>query len=287
MNNLTRNAIPCLLAAGGLVLSFSTFNSATAGDVPEVSADNIGPVAAAGIPGLFGKGKAKAKGEAKGKAKGEAKGAAKATAAPAPEPNLELRAGLGCIDGFLPTDVQKGTMREYDVKEGMNVSQRSGFMDRAPVEMTNGCFLGELKPSECFAFTVKSEKYAALGNSNDWEVQCVYSDDPGAGAIGNKDEYPYSVDRMPGKAMMLLCGHSEGDAYECDEGSNSARGGVWQKKLEATGKEQLGFCNNELTKQSVTYDTDQYPSGRWVYCQYYNKQSKKNLFGYEFLQTTR
>jgi hypothetical protein len=282
LKNLTRTALPCLLAAGSMILGFSTFSAATAGDVPTASTDNMGPVVAAGFPGLPG-----LRGKGKGKAKAEA-----AAPVPPPEPNPDLRAGLQCIDGLVPGDVQVGVMREYDVKEGMNTSQRTGFLDRKPADVSNGCFLGELQPAGCFAFTVDQKKYEALGNSNDWQVQCVYSDDPGAGAIENKDEYPYQVDSMPGKAMMLLCGHTEGDGYECDEGNNSGRSGVWQKKMEAQGKQQLGFCTQVYSKQSLpyidnTHDDGKYASGRWVYCQYYNKQSKKNLFGYEFLQTSR
>jgi hypothetical protein len=276
---LNRSPFLLLVAAGGLSAALSAPAPAQAGDASPVAAkasEGSEPIAAGGLQGPFGK-------KGGGAAKEEA---AKAPAA-APEPNQDLRARLQCIDDFKPTDVQGGVVRDYDVTEGMSVSQRTGFLDRKPQEMTNGCFLGELQPPSCFAFTVDSEKYAALGNSNDWELQCVYSDDPAAGMITNKEEYPYSVDRMPGNQMMLLCGHGEGDAYECDGGSNSGRSGVWKEKLEKEGKEQLGFCVNEYVKQSVVYDTAAYPGGRWVYCQYYNKQSKKNLFGYEFLQKTR
>jgi|GEM_PF-2540363 len=282
MNLINRYTLPSLLAAGGLVLTLSATNTATAGDTapaietPTQNAD--GTLAQFRIPGLT-----KKKGDKADKgAKGEP-----AKAAPPPEPNLELRAGLQCIDGVKPMDVQRGVKRDYDVKEGMSVDQRSGFMDREPVTMTNGCFLGELQPNTCFAFTVNEAAYTALGNSNDWAVQCVYSDAPGDGALENKGEYPYQVDNMPGKEMMLLCGHDEGDAYECAEGSNSSRSGEWDKKLDKDGKIQLGFCINTKPYQELSYNKDDYPSGRWAYCQYYNSKTKKNMFGYEFLQTHR
>jgi hypothetical protein len=277
LNSLSRYACLSLVVSGGLILALSTSQEAVAGgeSQPEVVTEGQEDDRLAGLQDLFKK---------KDKKK---KGKEPAAPAAAPDPNPELRAGLQCIDGIAPQDVQMGVMREYDVKEGMKVSQRSGFMDREAVTMTNTCFLGELEPAHCFAFTVDQAKYESFGNSNDWEVQCVYSDDPGAGAIENKDEYPYSVDRMPGKAMMLLCGHDEGDAYKCDSGNNSGRSGVWQKMLEAEGKEQLGFCSGEYVKQALTYDVSKFPGGRWVYCQYYNSQTKKNLFGYEFLQKVR
>ncbi len=208
--------------------------------------------------------------------------------APAPEANLELRAAISCIDDLVPGDVTRGVMRDYDVKEGMKTSQRSGLMDREAVELSNTCFLGELQPRDCFALTVNEEKYTSLGNSNDWEVQCVYADDPSSGAIGNKSEYPYSVDRMPGKAMMLMCGNPDGDPYECAEGSNSARGGLWKEKMTAQGKVQLGFCAGEYAHQELpNYDHKDYPGGRWVHCQYYNNTSKKSMFGYDFLQRVK
>ncbi|MCO4770067.1 MAG: hypothetical protein KDA24_08570 [Deltaproteobacteria bacterium] len=279
MNFINRFTLPSLLAAGGLFLGFSASNNAVARDAaPEVAVPTQnaeGTLAQFKIPGL---------GKKKG---GKAAKEEPAKAAPPPEPNPELRAGLECIDGLTPMDVQRGVRREYDVKEGMSTDQRTGFMDREPVEMTNGCFLGELQPNTCFAFTVNEKKYTELGNSNDWSVQCVYSDDAGAGALENKGEYPYQVDSMPGKEMMLLCGHTEGDGYECAEGSNSARSGEWDKKLDKEGKIQLGFCINTKAYQELSYDKDDYPSGRWAYCQYYNSKTKKNMFGYEFLQTHR
>jgi len=278
VNIVSRYTLPALLAAGGIFLGLSLTNPATASDVSpeaEVSTQGIdGTLAQFKIPGLSKKGGKKGKSEP-------------AKVVPPPEPNLDLRAGLQCIDGFKPMDVQRGVRREYDVKEGMSTDQRTGFMDRESVEMTNGCFLGELQPNTCFAFTANESKYAELGNSNDWAVQCVYSDDPGAGALENKGEYPYSVDSMPGKEMMLLCGHTEGDGYECAEGSNSSRSGEWDKKLDKEGKVQLGFCVNTKAYQELSYDKDDYPSGRWAYCQYYNSKTKKNMFGFEFRQTHR
>ena len=210
-----------------------------------------------------------------------------AEAAPAPEANLELRSAISCIDDLVPGDVQRGVMGDYDIKEGMKTSQRSGLLQREPVEPSNTCFLGELQPRECFAITVNEEKYKSLGNSNDWEVQCVYSDDAAAGALENKSEYPYNVDDMPGKAMMLMCGNPAGDEHECAEGSNSARSGLWKEKMVAEGKVQLGFCAGEYLYQELTYDHKAYPGGRWVHCEYYNNTSKKSMFGYDFLQRVR
>ncbi len=137
MRTLVRSPLFSLLAAGSLSLVLSAPQSAQAGDSSTPTAANEGSelLAAGGLGGLFGK---------KGAAKGAAKAEAEAAPAVAPEPNADLRAKIQCIDDFKPTDVQSGVVREYDVTEGMSVSQRSAFLDRKPQEMTNGCFLGEL-----------------------------------------------------------------------------------------------------------------------------------------------
>ena len=206
---------------------------------------------------------------------------------PAPEPNPELRETvLSCIDGFAPQDVQIGRVGKYKFTEGVNTQERTGFLDKKPLEMTNGCFFGVLQAEQCVAFTVDSKKYAELGNSNDWDVQCIYSDAPGEGAVKNKSMYSYSVDRLSPYYFMLMCGHDQGDGYECAEGSNSMRGIKWREKLEKEGKEQLGFCINRVAYQELSYKKQDFPKGRYLYCQYYNTKSKKSLFGYEFLLET-
>lgn len=206
---------------------------------------------------------------------------------PEPMPNAELRTSLlKCNDTVKPMDVQSGRVGQYKFTEGMATSERTGFLDRKPVTMTNGCFLGEMKAGDCFSWTVDEKKYAALGNSNEWEVQCVYSDKPGDGVIKNKSEYPYTMDRLNPHYFMLMCNHDQGDGYECLEGSNSMRGGKWREKLKAQGKVQMGFCANKYAYQETTYEDKEYPKGRWVYCQYYNKKSNQSMAAFEFLQTT-
>ena len=208
---------------------------------------------------------------------------------PPPEPNPELRASLlKCNSSVTPTDVQTGVVGKYKFTEGMATSERTGFIDKKPLEMTDGCFLGEMQPGACVSWTVNEEKYKALGNSNDWEVQCVYSDDPGAGVIKNPNEYPYSMESMKTYYFMLMCNHDQGDGYECAEGSNSMRGGKWREKLDAEGKLQMGFCApSGMLYQETAYEDKDFPGGRWVYCQYYNKQSNESMVGFEFLQTVR
>ena len=128
---------------------------------------------------------------------------------------------------------------------------------------------------------VDTKKYEALGNSNDWSMQCVKSANPGAGAVGDtegKTEYSYSVDYITGKSMLLFCGNSEG-IEECAEGSNSARSGKWKKKLTNKGKTMLSIHANTSTLAPK--------QGEKLYCQYYNQTSGKSLFAFEYLRLNK
>jgi len=208
--------------------------------------------------------------------------------APDPEPNPALRESvLQCIPGLAPKDLMLGRVGKYKFTEGINTSERTGFLDRQPIEMTNDCFIGELQPEQCVAFTFDEKKYAELGNSNEWEMQCIYSDDPQAGAVKNPNERPsQDAEDMSPYYFMLMCNHDQDSSYACHEGSNSMRGIKHREELEKKGKQQMGFCINKKMYQEVTYDVTQYPKGRYMYCQYYNKKTNKSAFGFEYLLLT-
>ena len=221
--------------------------------------------------------------ESSGGGGGDSSGAAVAKG-PEADPNPEIvDKMLSCIPDLKPQDVQYGKVTEYEFTEGMNTDTRKGFIEREPVEMTNGCYLGELEPTDCVSLTVDTEKYAELGNSNKWDVQCVYAHEPSAGVIGNRTAmYPIVMDRLKPQWMVLMCNNNvEGD-YECAEGNNSKRGGIWRDKLKAEGKTQLGFCVNEnVAYQETPYEDTDYPGGRYLYCQYYNKTTKKSAVAWQ------
>ena len=114
---------------------------------------------------------------------------------------------------------------------------------------------------------------ASGGTSNNLKMQCVYSDKPSTMATA---EVPYKADNVPLNYMLLKCGHDQGDGYACDDGSNSSRSGKY-KKQNLNGKVQLSVCGTRY---------HQVPEGgQHIYCQYYNKKSKKSIFGFEFNQT--
>jgi hypothetical protein len=132
---------------------------------------------------------------------------------------------------------------------------------------------------------VDQAKFSALGNSNEWKVQCVHSDAPDEGVIKNPDMYPAIIQPGPVdyKDMVLLCGHDQDPSYPCNAGSNSARGAEWQKVLEAKKAVQVSVC----AYPADTTDAKAFPKGRYVYCQYFNTKSGKSLLGFEYLRTPR
>lgn len=200
---------------------------------------------------------------------------------PDPQPNPELRKGLQCVD-FKPFDIQLGYREDYKVKIGMATETRGGFIKREPAALTDGCMLPELKPSQCAQMLVDKKKFDALGNSNDWKVQCVHADAPDEGVIKNPDLFPYTVQPGPVdyKDMILLCGHDQDPSYACNPGSNSARGGEWQKVMDAKKAIQVSVCafpDGGLADKA-------FPKGRYLYCQYYNTKSGKSLIGFEYLR---
>jgi hypothetical protein len=185
--------------------------------------------------------------------------------------NPELRNNiLKCMD-LKPANIQKGYVESYKVTEGLSSSNYSGLIKREKVQVTNGCFVGELDPLQCVVMTVDEKKFNALGSSNDWELQCVYSDDPSTAA----HEAPKNPNGVSGKEMLLKCGHDQGGNYPCHDGSNSQRSGEYIHKI-IKGKKMLSFC------AVSSHDRDF--ADQYVYCQYYNKKAKKSLFALEFHQ---
>lgn len=189
-------------------------------------------------------------------------------------PDKSLMAMTTCTD-FKPENIIIGKSGTYTFQKGFSKEERTGLINRKSATLNNGCFLPSLQSREIAYMEVDTKKYEALGNSNDWSMQCVKSANPGDGALTNKGEYPYTVNVLTGKAMLLYCGNSEG-IEECAEGSNSSRSGKWDKKLKANGKTMLSVL--------ATTSTMAPKQGEKLYCQYYNQTSGKSLFAFEYLR---
>ena len=192
-------------------------------------------------------------------------------------PNPDLRKNILKCDDVVLKNVQIGNSTSYKVSEGLSSTNYTGFINRRKAQVTNQCFIGVLQSDECATIEVsKAELDKVTGkDSNNLKMQCVYSDNPSKMATA---EVPYKADNVPLNYMLLKCGHNQGDDYSCDEGSNSSRSGKY-KKNQLNGKVQLSVCG-------TTYH--QVPKeGQHIYCQYYNKKSKKSIFGFEFNQTRK
>lgn len=191
------------------------------------------------------------------------------------KPNPELRSSILKCDDVPLTNVQIGNSTSYKVTEGISSSDYTGFINRRKAQVSNTCFVGVLQSDECVTMEVSKAVLdkASGGTSNNLKMQCVYSDNPSKMATA---EVPYKADNVALSYMLLKCGHEQGDDYPCDEGSNSTRAGKYKDQY-LSGKVQLSVCGT--TYHQVPQE------GQHIYCQYYNKKSKKSIFGFEFNQT--
>ncbi len=192
-------------------------------------------------------------------------------------PSADLISMTKCTD-LKPENITIGTLGDYTFQKGFSNEKRSGLINRRTGALSNGCILPSLNSREIAYMEVDEKSFDALGSSNDWEMQCIKSGNPGAGVVGAsepKTEYPYTVNVLSGKDMMLHCGNSENVA-ECAEGSNSSRSSAWKKNLDGRGKTMLSVMANTSTLAPA--------QGEKLYCQYYNKKSGNSLFAFEYLR---
>ena len=216
------------------------------------------------------------KNKAKSSGKSSTKGGSRSmSGGSSSQPNPSLRNDVLKCDDVPLSNVQIGNNASYKVTEGLSSSNYTGFINRRPADVTNQCFVGVLQSDECVTMDVSEALLDKVSDntSNNLKMQCVYSDNPSEMATA---EVPYKADNVSLKAMLLKCGHDQGDDYACDEGSNSTRAGIY-KKQHLKGKVQLSACG---TKYHQVQN-----GSRHIYCQYYNKKTKKSIFAFEFNQT--
>lgn len=184
-------------------------------------------------------------------------------AGPAPE---KFTAMTKCA--ALPmTNVMIGQVGDYTFQSGIKTEERSGFINRENVSPTNGCILPSMGTYDFLYVEVDAAKYEAMGNSNDWELQCAPMHD----GIKHVDMKP-SMGNLSGKDMMLHTGHSLGYTPSA-AGSNSDRSRAWDDELKKRGKAMISVNMPPLHNGGPKDD---------FYCQYYNKPSGTSAFAFAY-----
>ncbi|MGB6318391.1 MAG: hypothetical protein WBG08_07110, partial [Litorimonas sp.] len=185
-----------------------------------------------------------------------------------------------CDPSLRPSKIVYGKRGDYTFSQGMSTETRTGFIDRREMNFESGCILPNLETNDIMYLEFDEAKLRASGYPNAYETQCVKIDDRAYGAVNvteTASEYPYR-DNVLGEALLrLACGNSEGIS-ECTNGSNSDRASAATQDLKARGKTYLSF-QMLPTRRGTTPK-----SGERLYCQYYNKDSGKSLFGYEYFR---
>ena len=210
--------------------------------------------------------------------KSSAQKVADAMAAPAgPKLASEKRASLLQCADISRSDLVVGKDANYKYTQGMNSTQTSGLIQRRDASLEDGCFV-QLNAGECLSMQVDQATYDKMGGS--WQVQCIESAAPEKGMVEYSTVSPNpNLNRLTGTHMILKCGHDQGDAYRCSEGSNNERAGEFSKELKEKGKKHVSMC----ATFPESNDPPEYVN-KHIYCQYYNTGTKKSLFAFEFLR---
>lgn len=195
------------------------------------------------------------------------KTARRANAGRAPAPSAKLSSITKCSSLKL-SNVVIGQLGNYTFQQGMSKEKRSGLINRENVTPTDGCILPGMGSGDSVYMEVDKKQFEAMGNSNDWQLQCI---DSKTGEQEDRTSLRPSMNNVSGKDMMLHTGNSFGYTPTAS-GSNSARSNAWAKHLESRGKAMISF-------NFPTYHMD---SGTDNYCQYYHKPSGTSLVGFQW-----
>ncbi|WBY17484.1 hypothetical protein PF049_04850 [Erythrobacteraceae bacterium WH01K] len=166
------------------------------------------------------------------------------------------------------TNVMMGRLGEYTYQEGISTQKRTGLIDREPAAVSDGCILPSMGTYDSIYFEVDEQQYKAMGNSDDWDMQCL---DSLTGEPWDQITLEPAMNSVKGRNMLLHCGNSEGIA-ECATGSNRDRQTAYQKKLKQRGKTAISFTMHDYHQES----------GRDYYCQFYNRKTGTSLVGFHW-----
>ncbi len=193
--------------------------------------------------------------------------ARRASAGRAPDPSAKLTSITQCSSLKL-SNVVIGQLGDYTFQQGMSKEERSGLINREDVTPKNGCILPGMGTGDAVYMEVDKKQFEAMGNSNDWQLQCI---DSKTGEQEDRTSLRPSMGNISGKDMMLHTGNSFGYTPTAS-GSNSSRSGAWKKHLDSRGKVMISF-------NFPAYHMD---NGTDNYCQYYHKPSGKSLVAFQW-----
>ena len=153
---------------------------------------------------------------------------------------------------------------KYTFSQGIGTQERSGLLDRAPVQPTNGCLFPTMGIGDVLYVEVDRNQY----KKHSYAIQCVSYDGSEQVTVSNKP----SVNSYRGSDVMLHTGHSHG--YEpTATGTNSQRTSAYDKVLKSRGREMLTF--------TFQYDHRD-KKGTDFFCQYYDKAKGKSAVAFAY-----
>jgi hypothetical protein len=143
-----------------------------------------------------------------------------------------------CPAKSLIKEAMMGKRGKYEVKQGLSVSKRDGFLERKAVKPTSGCFFGNMSSGDCVVVHFDKAALEKLSPRG----QCVFSDtSKPAGAVF-----------LTGRAVelheiLLKCPGASG--YKCTDDDNNSRSLALEKELKEKGLKAWSFCAPPCSQQ--------------------------------------
>lgn len=153
---------------------------------------------------------------------------------------------------------------DYTFQQGISTQERSGLLDRRPVQPTSGCTFEGLGVGDVLYVEFDAAKYKKYG----YRMQCVSYD--GSEQLDNTNGP--RVGNYTGQHVMLHDGNSTGYTPTAS-GSNSDRGAAYKKYMDKRGR-----TFTTINFGSLHTDT----SGTDFYCQMFDKNSGKSALALTF-----
>ncbi|MEO1488290.1 MAG: hypothetical protein AAFR88_02475 [Pseudomonadota bacterium] len=143
----------------------------------------------------------------------------------------------------------------YTFSQGISTEQRTGLLDRRPVEPVSGCVFEGLGIGDVLYVEFDKSKFKKYN----YRIQCASYD----GSEQQDNVFGPSIDNYGGKAIMLHTGNSTG--YEpTASGSNSDRNNAYKKYMDGRGRAfaTFNFKDRPDDKQGTDF-----------YCQWFDRNT--------------